>query len=315
MLSFKIKCFRSNGGGEYVNHKFKRLFHDCGIVHQIACPYTPEQNGCAERKHRHVEETGLTLNLGASMPLRYWANAFLATTYLINRMPKRSLHFNSPWQQLFGSLPNYMTLRVFGCACYPQLRPYSLNKLEPRTKQCVFIGYSLNYKGYRCLDLSTGRIYVSSCCFFMKLVFLLHQPHSPLLSLHHFQQRSGYQIVLAPFLLFLVWILPLISLFLISLLTHLHLFIRSLLVRCLLQNTINLHQLLVSTLIPIHSLHLPFPLTILFVLRHTPSLLLLLRTIINKLLLLPLFLFSQLILLPLTPHALKLLPLLPLIRW
>ena len=161
MLSMKIKCLRFDGGGEYVNNNFKKLLHECGIVHQLACPHTPEQNGCAERKHRHVVETGLALLFNASMPLHYWADAFSIATYLINRMPMRFLNFSSPWQQLFGNSPNYMTLKVFGCACYPWLRPYSKHKLEPRTTQCVFIGYSLNYKGYRCLDLSSGRLYLS----------------------------------------------------------------------------------------------------------------------------------------------------------
>lgn len=118
MLSLKIQCFRSDGGGEYVNHKFKKLFNDCGIIHQLVCPYTPKQNGCTECKHRHVVENSLTLLLNASMPLHYWADAFSIATYLINRMSMRSMQFTSPWQQFFGSTPNYMSLKVFGYACY-----------------------------------------------------------------------------------------------------------------------------------------------------------------------------------------------------
>ena len=161
MLSLKIKCFQSIGGKEFVNNKFKHLFYECGIVHQLSCPRTPEQNGCAERKHRHIVETGLTLLFNASMPAHYWADAFSTATYLINRMPMHSLRFQLPWQQLFRSSPNYMTLNVFGCACYPWLRPYSQHKLEPRTKRCVFLGYTLDYNGYRCLNPSTGRLYIS----------------------------------------------------------------------------------------------------------------------------------------------------------
>ena len=35
------------------------------------------------------------------------------------------------------------------------------NKLLPRTIECVFLGYSLQYKGYKCLDRKTGRVYIS----------------------------------------------------------------------------------------------------------------------------------------------------------
>jgi hypothetical protein len=50
---------------------------------------------------------------------------------------------------------------VFGCACYSLLRPYTKHKLEFRSKQCVFLGYSSNQKGYRCLDPASNRIYIS----------------------------------------------------------------------------------------------------------------------------------------------------------
>lgn len=161
LLSVKIKCFRSDGGGEYMSLRFQSLLKTSGIMHQISCPYTPEQNGCAERKHRHLVETGLTLLFNASMPLKYWADAFATATYLINRHPMKQLQLTSPWQKLFKLPPAYSSLRVFGCACYPWLRPYTPHKLDPRSKRCVFLGYTLNHKGYKCLDITTGRIYIS----------------------------------------------------------------------------------------------------------------------------------------------------------
>ena len=30
-----------------------------------------------------------------------------------------------------------------------------------RSKQCVFLGYSAQHKGVKCLDVSTGRVYIS----------------------------------------------------------------------------------------------------------------------------------------------------------
>ena len=50
---------------------------------------------------------------------------------------------------------------MFGCKCFPWLVPYAQNKLQPKSKPCVFLGYSLNHQGYKCLDLSTRRIYLS----------------------------------------------------------------------------------------------------------------------------------------------------------
>lgn len=41
------------------------------------------------------------------------------------------------------------------------MRPFNKHKLEYRSKQCVFLGYSPLHKGYKYLDVSTGRVYVS----------------------------------------------------------------------------------------------------------------------------------------------------------
>jgi hypothetical protein len=95
------------------------------------------------------------------MPLKYWDEAFLAATYLINRTPAKNLQFSTPLEVLFKEKPDYSMLRVFGCACWPNLRPYNAHKLAFCSKRCVFLGYNNMHKGFKCLDISTGRIYIS----------------------------------------------------------------------------------------------------------------------------------------------------------
>lgn len=62
---------------------------------------------------------------------------------------------------LFQHPPDYSSLRVLGCACWPHLRPYVRHKMEPRSAICIILGYALNYKGYFCFDPKTGCIYIS----------------------------------------------------------------------------------------------------------------------------------------------------------
>lgn len=57
--------------------------------------------------------------------------------------------------------PNYSKLHVFGCLCYPWLRPYIANNLESCSKPCVLFDYSLSQSAYLCLDTSTSKIYSS----------------------------------------------------------------------------------------------------------------------------------------------------------
>ncbi|KAJ9546703.1 hypothetical protein OSB04_019246 [Centaurea solstitialis] len=60
-FSCKVKVFQTDGGTEFLNHNVKTLLTKHDIFHQISCPYTPQQNGRVERKHRHIVETGLAM--------------------------------------------------------------------------------------------------------------------------------------------------------------------------------------------------------------------------------------------------------------
>ena len=56
-----VKVFRSDNGTEFVNKKFENFLQNNGILHQTSCAYTPQQNGVAERKHRHLFNTDRAL--------------------------------------------------------------------------------------------------------------------------------------------------------------------------------------------------------------------------------------------------------------
>lgn len=50
----KLKALQTNNGGEF--KAFLPYLHAFGILPQFSCPYTHQQNGVAERKHRHIAE-------------------------------------------------------------------------------------------------------------------------------------------------------------------------------------------------------------------------------------------------------------------
>ena len=78
----KIISLQTDWGGEY--QKLNSFFQRIGVSHRVSCPHTHQQNGAAERKHRHIVEVGLALLANASMPLKFWDEAFLTAIYLIN---------------------------------------------------------------------------------------------------------------------------------------------------------------------------------------------------------------------------------------
>ncbi|KAL6321385.1 hypothetical protein AAG906_016440 [Vitis piasezkii] len=48
-------------------------------------------------------------------------------------------HGKSPLQLLFNHIPDYKALRIFGCTCNPNTRPYNNHKLAFRSVQCTFL--------------------------------------------------------------------------------------------------------------------------------------------------------------------------------
>lgn len=76
-------------------------------------------------------------------------------------MPSRTTTGTSPFEHPLKRKPDLSFLLVFGCQCYPHLRPYNAHKLDFRSTPCVFLGYSTSHHGYRCLDPSSDRIYIA----------------------------------------------------------------------------------------------------------------------------------------------------------
>ncbi|XP_019427158.1 PREDICTED: uncharacterized protein LOC109335479 [Lupinus angustifolius] len=166
-----IKCFRCDLGGEYTSNKFSELLSSDGTVHQAFCTDTPEQNGVAERKHRHILETARSMLLSASAPSEFWGEAVKTAVHVINKISYSVTSGLSPFERMYGHPPDYSSLRVFGSTCFVLLPHVERSKLTPRSAICVFLGYGDGQKGYRCYNPSTRKLYISR-----HVVFLEHLP-------------------------------------------------------------------------------------------------------------------------------------------
>uniref|UniRef100_A0A2N9G595 Integrase catalytic domain-containing protein n=1 Tax=Fagus sylvatica TaxID=28930 RepID=A0A2N9G595_FAGSY len=166
-----VQLFRTDCGGEFTSHEFNTFCADNGIIHQLSCPHTPQQNGVAERKHRHLIQCALALLSQSHLPISYWSYAVSTAAHLINKLPTPLLSNKSPWESLFHTKPTLTHLRAFGCQCFPLLTPYNKHKLQPKSVPCIFVGYPFHSKGYTCLDPSTHRFYTSRNVLFNENMF------------------------------------------------------------------------------------------------------------------------------------------------
>ncbi|OAE25191.1 hypothetical protein AXG93_925s1020 [Marchantia polymorpha subsp. ruderalis] len=82
----------------------------------------------------------------AGLPKRFWEEAVNTTAYLINRCPSMALNCKTSKEVWNGSSPKLDNLKVFGCVAYMHQRE---DKLDPRAKKCLFVGYAEGVKGWK----------------------------------------------------------------------------------------------------------------------------------------------------------------------
>ncbi|KAI3706128.1 hypothetical protein L1987_76386 [Smallanthus sonchifolius] len=152
-----IQSFQCDMGGEFDNTNFKNFSTQHGIQFRFSCPHTSQQNGKSERMIRRLNEIMFTLLTHAKLPSSFWVEALHTASYLHNILPTKLHKYQTPTSLLYLRQPDYDHLRVFGCLCYPNLSSTRPHKLAPRSASCVFLGYPANYRGYRCLEISTGK--------------------------------------------------------------------------------------------------------------------------------------------------------------
>ncbi|KAK4391658.1 Retrovirus-related Pol polyprotein from transposon RE2 [Sesamum angolense] len=147
-FSVNIRILRTDNALEFVQKSVSDFCNSKGILHQTSCPYTSQQNGVAERKHRHLLDVARTIMTHMHVPKSYWGDAVLTACYLINRMPSTVLHGDTPYSCLFPDQPLFgIAPRVFGCVYFVHIHSPNLDKLSPRSVKCIFLGYSRTQKG------------------------------------------------------------------------------------------------------------------------------------------------------------------------
>ena len=81
-----IRILRSDNGLEYVNKSMRTHLQSLGIIHERTAPYTPEQNGRAERVNRTIVECARTLLHAKNFPGYLCEEAVNAAVYLLSRV-------------------------------------------------------------------------------------------------------------------------------------------------------------------------------------------------------------------------------------
>lgn len=143
-----VKRVRTDNGREYVNHTLQAFYKHKGIHVETTVPYTPEQNGKAERLNRTLTERERSMRFESQLPDRLWAESIMTANYLRNRSPRKGQDV-TPYEAFYETKPDVSHMKVFGSVAYAHVPKQHRNKLGARAVKGVFVGYCSDKKAYR----------------------------------------------------------------------------------------------------------------------------------------------------------------------
>lgn len=133
-----IKVIRSDNGSKFHMNDF---YHSKGILHQLSCVETPQQNRVVEQKHRHISIIAWAIIFQANLPHKFWEDCTLTATHLINRTYTPILGNKSPCEMLYQAKPSYSHLKVLGCLCYASTLKRNRTKFDPKC-QALYLSWA-----------------------------------------------------------------------------------------------------------------------------------------------------------------------------
>lgn len=114
----KTKKIRVDNGGEFTSNMFKDFCRNKGIKLGYTLPYTPQENGTAERVNRMLLDRVNTKFIETNLPRELWGEAIQCSDYELNQTPtvvnngetpvarwysKNDIKINSFWKSSMGS--------------------------------------------------------------------------------------------------------------------------------------------------------------------------------------------------------------------
>ncbi|KAE8725329.1 hypothetical protein F3Y22_tig00008957pilonHSYRG00078 [Hibiscus syriacus] len=164
----KIKCFRTDNGGEYTSEEFDDFCKKECIKRQFTVANTPQQNGVAERMNRTLLERTRAMLRDACLEKSFWAEAVNTTCYLVNQAPSTAIELKTPMEMWTGKPVDYSNLHVFGSIVYVMYNAQEISKLDPKSRKYKFLGYADGVKGYCLWDPTARKVIISRDVIFVE---------------------------------------------------------------------------------------------------------------------------------------------------
>ena len=154
----EIKRLRTDGGGEYEKWMGLHL-KGSGIIHETTAPYSPDQNGVAERANRTIMERVKAIIAEAKLDKRLWMEIADTVVYLKNRSPTTAVA-TTPYELWHGVKPSLSHLKIIGSTAYVHIPKEKRIKLDTHSHKGILVGYG-GTNQYKVWDLTRNDVVVS----------------------------------------------------------------------------------------------------------------------------------------------------------
>lgn len=144
-----VKELLTDGGKEFNNAEVHQVTEAVGLHHRISMPYTPEQNGAAERENRILVEAARSMLYNKDLPKKLWAEAINTASHVLNRTGPTQVEGKTPYELWYNKPPCIDHLRIFGTECFVHIPSQKRKKLDKKAMKGYLVGYCGDKDGYR----------------------------------------------------------------------------------------------------------------------------------------------------------------------
>ena len=157
-----LMAIKIDRGKEFLNEALKTFLDIKGLDIQATAPYSPSQNGIAERMNCTLVESGHTMLRGQDLPEFLWEYAIAHAAYLCNRSYTKSLNNITPYQKWNKSKPNVTHLQEFGAPVWVLLQGQKVpRKMLAKSQRRAYIGFDDGSKSVLYYNAETQKVLTS----------------------------------------------------------------------------------------------------------------------------------------------------------
>ena len=159
-----VQRIRTDNAQEFLSAQFEDICKKNKIRHERSIPYTPHQNGTAERAWGTLKMRARCMINSSKMGHKMWPYAYSYGAYVYNRSYVRRIQA-TPYQLVFNKKPNIAKLARFGSIMFAH-KDHTECNMEQTAQKGNFVGFCPKTGGHEFYDPEDGTVTAKAHVYF-----------------------------------------------------------------------------------------------------------------------------------------------------